>query len=422
MSLAVLAATIVFLPLLKPAGPGNTAPVDLLVALFLFTSILALWQRRRPLHLPAGAAILFVLVGSVLALIASMDAPTGLLTLIVDLYLFCLFIAVANELDDERALRLMMTVWVVAALAWATVLIGGSLRILPEGLQELVGGTAYATERAAATAGNPNLAASYMLTSCFIALAAPWPRGRLARLVVFTWLVAGMYVTGSNGAMAAFLPGVAMFGLGVYLRGGRTREQIIGLVGVAILVGTLLLGVVAWRVGIPSIGAADIDAVAQSEQQGALARNIGRLDSGLDERLAIWSSGWQGASSRLAIGVGPGEAINYAVNLHGLHISLHNDLLAFLVERGVLGLLGFLALYKALLGWGGRLLVAEGRGRDVFRGLGPAVVANLVFSMSHETLHFRHIWVLYAMVWAAYAIVSERERAAEPQPTVPEYA
>jgi len=77
-----------------------------------------------------------------------------------------------------------------------------------------------------------------------------------------------------------------------------------------------------------------------------------------------------------------------------------------------------------LLGWGGRLLVAEGRTQDVMRGLGPAVVANLVFSLSHETLHFRHVWILFAMVWAAYTVVSERQRAAEaePQVAVPEHA
>src|SRR6266545_26396 len=154
MTLAALAAVIAFLPLLKPAGPGNTAPVDVFVALFLFTSVLGLLQRRRPLQLPAGTVLLVILVGSVLALIASVDVPTGLLTLLVDVYLFCLFIAVANELDTERALRLMLNVWVVTALVWATILIGGSLRLLPEGLQEFVGATQYATERSAGAAGN----------------------------------------------------------------------------------------------------------------------------------------------------------------------------------------------------------------------------------------------------------------------------
>jgi hypothetical protein len=414
MSLTVLAATIALLPLLRPAGPGNTAPVDLLIGLFLFVAALGLSRRRRPLLVPAGTAMLLIVLGSLLALIASLDIATGLLTLIVDLYLFCLFIAVANELDRKRALGFALSVWVIAALGWAVILVGSNQGWLPVGLQELVGITGSSSERAAAATGNPNMAASYILTSCFVALAAPWPRRRIARLLVFAFLVFAMYVTGSNGALAAFLAGVAMLGLGAYLRGGRTREQIMALVGVAILAGALVLGVAISLVGVPTIGVADIDAFAQSEQQGALANSLGRLDRGVDERLAIWSSGWRSAGPRLAIGVGPGEAINYAVNLSGLHISLHNDLLAYLVERGVLGLIGFLMLHAVLLGWCGRLLVAEGRGRDVYRGLGPAVVANLVFSMSHETLHFRHVWVLYAIVAAAYVVVATRNRAIPP--------
>jgi len=80
VSLTVLAVTIALLPLLRPAGPGNTAPVDLLIGLFLFVAALGLARRRRPLHIPAGTAILLILLGSTLALIASLDIATGLLT------------------------------------------------------------------------------------------------------------------------------------------------------------------------------------------------------------------------------------------------------------------------------------------------------------------------------------------------------
>ncbi|HJU03381.1 MAG TPA: O-antigen ligase family protein [Actinomycetes bacterium] len=414
MSLTVLAAMIALLPLLRPAGPGNTAPVDLLIALFLFVAALGLTRRTRPLRIPAGTAILLILLGSVLALIASLDIATGLLTLVVDIYLFALFIAVVNELDNRRSLGLALTVWVVAALGWAVILIGSNQGWLPVGLQELVGVTGDSTERAAAATGNPNMAASYMLSSCFVAMAAPWPARLPARALVLGVLVFAMWVTGSNGALSAFLVGLMVLGLGAYLRGGRTREQVMALVGTAILVGGLLMVVAVSLIGIPSIGRSDIDAFARGEQQGALANSLGRLDRGVDDRLQIWSSGWRSAGPRLAIGVGPGEAINYAVNLSGLHISLHNDMLAYLVERGVLGLLGFVLFHAVLIRGSGRLLVAKGRPIEIYRGLGPAVVANLVFSMSHETLHFRHIWVMYAMVVAAYTVVADRRPAVEP--------
>jgi O-antigen ligase len=411
MSLGVLAAAIALLPLLKPAGPGNTAPVDVFVALFLFTSAVGLLQRRRPFQVPAGTPILVIVVASLLALIASLNLSTGLLTLVVDIYLFVLFIAVANELDSERALRFALNAWVVTALAWATILVGASMRLLPAALQDFVGASAYATERVAGASGNANMAASYMLISFFVALAASWPRRRFARFVVSGWLLAGMYLTGSNGALAALLGGVAFLGLGVYLRSGRSRQQIMGLVGAATLIAVILIGVTVSIVGIPRFGVADVDALAQREQQGALAKNIGRLDHGINERLFIWGQGWRAAVPRLAIGLGPGEAIDYTVTTTGFPISLHNDPLAYLLERGILGLLGFIALHKVVLGWGGRLLVSNGRGPRTMRALGAAVVANLVFCLSHETLHYRHVWVLYGMVWAAYTVVSRRQRA-----------
>jgi hypothetical protein len=34
-------------------------------------------------------------------------------------------------------------------------------------------------------------------------------------------------------------------------------------------------------------------------------------------------------------------------------------------------------------------------------GRATTVAANLVFGISHETLHLGHVWVLYATVWAA---------------------
>jgi O-antigen ligase len=216
--------------------------------------------------------------------------------------------------------------------------------------------------------------------------------------------------------MASFLAGAGLLGLGAYLRSGRRPQEIMGLVGAALLAGTILLGLTVSMLGVPRVGLSDVDALARREQGGTLAYSIGRLDHGIDERLAIWSSGWRGAAPRLAIGVGPGEAINYAVTLDGTPISLHNDLYAFLIERGILGLLGFVALYVSLLRWGGRLLTSGGSERETMRALGAAVVANLVFSMSHETLHFRHVWVLYGMLWAAYAAVSTRQRAAQSQP------
>jgi len=87
---------------------------------------------------------------------------------------------------------------------------------------------------------------------------------------------------------------------------------------------------------------------------------------------------------------------------------------AFLVERGLLGLLGLLGLCGVLLRWSGRLLQAGGEGRWRLAGLGGAVIANLTLAASHESFHFRHLWVLFGLVLAATAVAAGDRGAAMP--------
>jgi len=38
------------------------------------------------------------------------------------------------------------------------------------------------------------------------------------------------------------------------------------------------------------------------------------------------------------------------------------------------------------------------------------VFANFAFSMTHQTLHFRHVWLLLALIWAATSLGAGEER------------
>ncbi|HEY2960688.1 MAG TPA: O-antigen ligase family protein [Actinomycetota bacterium] len=397
--LLVLGLAVVALPVLLPAGPGNTAPVDALALAYLLVALVGAARRGRAIQRPAGGALLLMLGAAVVATLASQDVGLGVLTVVVEAYLVLLLFGVANDLaDDPRALRLVMAVWVLAAAAWTILPVGGALHLLPQELP-VVG---VQGSRPYGTTGNPNLLGSYLVTSFFVLLASPWPRARPLRLLLGGWLLWGVWLTGSNGGLAGLLVGFAALGVGALLRRSRTREQVFGLVGGLLLLGVALLAggatLLQW-----GAGRSPIRMVSEQTAGGPLGNTVGRADHGLQDRLQIWQQVWDEASPNVVLGIGPGQLASLDVHSRSgvTRTSVHNDYLSALIERGLLGLVAYLALCAALLRWCGRLLVAGGGGRAGHRALAAAVWANLVFGMAHETYHFRHVWMLFALVWVA---------------------
>ena len=410
-NLWLLGATVALLPLLVPRGPGQSTPVDAVTLAYIVVAVVGFHRSGRSLRLPAKLAFLLILAGSLAATVFGLSLSDSMLSLLVEGYLFLLFVCIANDLrGDPRGLRVVLTVWAVAALVWATVFVGFHLELLPQWLQELLAASSRGGgRRVAGAARNPNLAAGYMMTSFFVLLASPWPRRRPGRLLAAGWLLYGLYLTGSNGALLGAAAGVAALALAAGLRGSRTPSQRHGVVGAGLVAGGLLMAAVV-TAGIPQVGVADVQALAERERGGVFGGNLGRLDRSLGGRLAIWSAAWDAAGSQVVVGVGPGSAARIPVAQGTLQRGLHNDYLAFLIERGVVGLLGLLGLTAAVLHWSARLLggpLPDGRGGWWLpAGLGGAVVASLVLATNHESFHFRHLWVLFGLVWAASQVVA----------------
>jgi O-antigen ligase len=401
----LLVATVTLLPLLIPRGPGQSAPVDVVAAAYILVALAGLARPWRTLQLPAFGPFLLIAAASLVATSASLDLPGSMLALLVEVYLFLLFVSVANDLrDDQRGLRVILVTWSAATLLWAAVFVGFHLQLLPSWLHELLASSTGGGPRVAGAAKNPNLAASYLMTSFFVLLASAWPRPWPVRLAAAGWLLLALYLTGSNGALLGLLAGVAVVAGAACLRGGRTPGQRLGVAGAAMLAGGLLLGAVAMT-GVPQPGVAEVRVLAAREKGGVFGGSLGRLDRSVNGRLAIWSDAWDAAGPRMVVGVGPAAAGRIPLPVGTLRRGLHNDYLAFLIERGVLGLLGLLALAAVLLRWSSRLLVdgppdrRAGRLRPAW--LGGAVAANLVLATNHESFHFRHLWVLLGLVWAA---------------------
>jgi O-antigen ligase len=419
VNLWLLAGTIALLPLLVPRGPGQSAPVDAVALLFILFALGGLLWRGRPLHLPARGALSLIMAASVVATVASLSLLDSLLSLLIEAYLVLLFLCVVNDLgDNRRALRAALTIWAVAAVVWGAVFIGFHYHLLPEGLQQLLiensKGGGY---RVAGASKNPNLAASYMTTSFFVLLASPWPRRRLARLAAVGCLLLAVYVTGSNGALLGLVAGVAVLAVAACLRRSRTPRQRLEVAGAAMIVGVVILTAAVLVVGIPQVGVSNVQAVAKRERGGVFAGSLGRLDRSVGSRLTIWSHAWNGTGSRVLVGVGPDAAPQIPFAARTLRRGLHNDYIAFLLERGVLGLLGLLVFCAIVLRWSGRLLAAlpqeDDGGRWKPAGLAGAVVANLVLATNHESFHFRHLWLLFGLVWAASQLAPEEATAVQ---------
>jgi O-antigen ligase len=428
----LLGAMVAFLPLLSPRGPGNTAPVDLFAVGFLALSLVALAQRGRSLTVPAPLGLALILAGSLLALALSSHPSTGLFTLVIDVYLLVLLVAIASVLHgDEQALRRILVLWTVTSLLWAAVLIAQHLQLVPAFLfGSVLKDTSGSTRVAGPAKNNPNLAASYVVTSFFVLLASPWPRGRMPRLLAAGWLLFGLYATASIGGLVSVLAGAAFLAIGTYLRGARTARQVRALIGAALLAMSLAATALLATVGVPRPSQSDAAAIAREAKGSEItADSLGRLDRSLAGRVVLWETAVIKTGARILVGLGPGEAKKELKIPSGtldrfgnpkVH-ALHNDFLAFLIERGVIGLLGLLTLYGVLLRSSSRLLTLPARDGLRVRALGAGIVANVAYSLTHETFHFRHTVVLFALLWVA-AELSLRRDVRPVTPTGPQHA
>jgi hypothetical protein len=109
---------------------------------------------------------------------------------------------------------------------------------------------------------------------------------------------------------------------------------------------------------------------------------------------------------RYPVGIGPGQFETRA------HIAAHSLYARALAEEGIPGLIALLALMLGTLGWAGQNAIL---GRDTY-GVGSAALLGawcgvLANSFFVDTLHWRHLWLLAALIWAGSARPGFRSRA-----------
>jgi O-antigen ligase len=393
---------IALLPLLRPKGPGHTAPADLAIAAAVLVALLWASTHQLRVHLPYVIPVGILVLSGLTAALVSTEPLRGAVAVTQELFLLAWCAAVTNVCRSPRALAAVLRIWAWAALAWATLLVAAVVT----GQNGLAGMENANGGRAQLTFDHPNLAANYFIVSLFVVVLARCPRHRLGRAVACGMIVLATVFAGSNAALfglplAAFLGGV----VALWRR-----------VDPAAAVATLMIGLVLAAVAVTQVDWTGMVASLRANDNPVVRASVARSTRSAEARQELFQSqvglfregsvlGRGPASTRHVLGIESESRVKEA----------HNDYLATLVERGPLGVVGLLLLVGTIVV---RVIAADSRRLTkafarVCPGTAPLVAVLVLLAISavtHEVLHYRHLWALLGIL-AALHLFGRRQPA-----------
>lgn len=396
-----LALVVCLIPVVVPSGPARLAFVDGVITLGLAVFGVLFLTRRQPVRIPFMAPVLMITVGSLAAVVNAESPSASFLTMAQDAYLFLWFIMLVHLLRDRDLTPIQLTwIWVGNIIALVGIII-----VLTQGHQSLLDIVKPKGKRAYGTFYDPNMFAGYLVMSLFFVLSMgrrfPWLLRWGSILLMSVCIIA----TKSNGGMLSLVVGLAVWAT---MRAWTRRVPAVAVVASALLVFSLGLGALWLNAGI-GLGAA---------QLGKFSDNsfLARTGHSAEGRFTIWNN-LQETYSRSPLGIGPGNSrwltlsIEDRLRPNSLQSKeAHNDYLAYAIERGPLGLIGLLVLMGSAFG---KLGAAARRREDsestpdtngpLVAAMAGALAASAVHALTIEVLHFRHFWMLLAIVCAIEA-------------------
>jgi O-antigen ligase/polysaccharide polymerase Wzy-like membrane protein len=410
----VLIAAVWSLPMLRPAGPGNTGPADLVLAVSLIAC--ALWLSghgrlaRFPYAAPVGLAILAGALASTAVYTGGyVSIGGGLLTLGQDVFVWILAVAIASVGQEPALIRTVTRAWAISATCWAALMIIGVFGHI----SLLSGETLRDGTRAAFTLGDPNVAADYFVCSLLVLRAAQYPRRRVLRWICCAVIVTAVALTGSNGGVLALALATALGGIFRLAKHRGLAPAI--LAAAAITLGGALI--------VPHISMQTIVLKAQAslpllkDSIGRQAESSGSRSMILSETATLYFT----ADTPLGIGTNSTKS-DFQAHQYAYVKEAHDDYAAALVERG---LLGGIALILLLLMIGARCLrIASRPLRPAYADiiprpelLGAAAISVFISALFYQVMHFRHVWMLFGLI-AALDLWGRADRGGQ-RPEVP---
>jgi O-antigen ligase len=401
----MMGLTVCLLPFLVPAGPGNTALADVGMTLCIVLALLWSVREHLPVKVPYLAGIAGLLLGGAFAAYVS-EAPVGVgLVLAQDVLLLAWSAALALGRHNPTIVAVVTRAWCRTAPIYSGVMAAAYLL----GINALTGVSAKDGVRASYTFGDPNLAGNYLVVSLFVMAACQCPRSPGVRRIAYILVLTAIGFTGSNGAMLTLLVGLVLcFAVGRYRRLGA-------LAGLTTLAASFLVAAMVAVFVMPRVDLGQIREAAAGSVP-LLRDSFGRSGSSTSERATIVNEGADLFLQGDAAGYGPARTkATLAAHQAPYVKEAHNDYLATLLERGLIGALGLLVLGVAVFARCVRLVVGtlpKAYAEHVPRAWLLAVIGPVMATAAgfYEVLHFRHLWTWLGLVAALVLVMQDQQR------------
>jgi hypothetical protein len=353
------------------------APVDVVFLLMITLTVAA--RVVDPL-VPGAITVLLTLYVALtlLSIVNAADTAESMRFELITLYLVALGAWLTWMFRDPRATRLAMTAYTLAAAATAGVSTIARFAPFPGGDVLL-----YDEFRVQGFFQDPNVFAPFLVPAAAILLEDiarrrlfPW--GRVVSALLFMTLVTGTIVAFSRaGWLNLFLACTTVILVTTFRRGGlRQVSRVVGVILVTAVAGVVLL-----------VSTGSLDFLQERSHQKAYDK----------DRFGAQESAFAGMTD-FVLGHGPGQVER------GLDIATHSMYARSAYEQGVLGLVLVSTLMLATLGLAWGLVRRDGE----VNGVGSAALLGswlglLASGFFIDTLHWRHLWVVAAMIWVGAA-------------------
>jgi O-antigen ligase/polysaccharide polymerase Wzy-like membrane protein len=360
------------------------APPDAIFAIVMAVALVTgrFKIERAPLSILALTGALILL--NVASTVEAVDPTRAATYMAITLYLAVFAVWFSGYLDSPRRARLVVIGYLVAALSSSVI---GTLAVF--GLFPSPETFTLAGQRAKALFEDPNVYGPFLIPIALIVIEEILtPRLLKARTItkvaMLIVLMFGLLFSYSRGAWINFSIAIVVLlvVMGSRRGGGKRAATLI----VILSLGGMLGGGVLYATG-------SLDFLQERA----------KLQSYDTERFQAQRRGVQFGEQHL-LGIGPGQfEVRAPVPSHNLYVRS-------LSEQGFLGLFTMLALVLTTLVLAARNAVL---GRDSF-GIGSAALLGAWLGMAVESfvidsLHWRHLWLVAALIWLG----SQRREAPE---------